>query len=150
MTLDPTLINFQEMTIEDIQGKAPRKICTALNIIGLLLIAAGTLAPIFSARMNPYEYHQPWFKYVYAAGALTVLVAKLFSPYTGKVVRLKRLHRIEAWSAIFFCVAAFFMFYDPATSRDWLAFTLAGGAIQVIASVMITRVTSKEIKNLGK
>lgn len=138
------------MTVDDIQGKAPRRIFEVLNIAGLLLVVAGTLMPIFSAGTNPYEFQQPWYKYVYAAGALTVLVAKLFSPYTGKVIRLKRLHRIEAWSAIFFCVAAFFMFYEPQSSRDWLAFTLAGGAIQVIASVMITRVTSKELKKSGK
>ncbi len=140
------------MTLEEIQGKQPRKIWLALGTIGLLMVLTGTLMLLFGGiRAIPYTAQHPWFKYVYATGALLTLVSKLFSPYTGKVDRIKRLHRLESWSAIFFCVAAFFMFYDPTTSRDWLAFTLAGGAIQIIVTVMIARVTGKEMKrNNGK
>ena len=50
--------------------------------------------------------------------------------------RLKRLHRIESWSAVFYCAAAFLLFYTHEL-RDWLAFTLAGAAIQIITSIAI-------------
>ena len=58
-------------------------------------------------------------------------------------MRVRRLSRIESWSAIFFCVAAFFVFYDQTSLRDWLAFTLAGGCIQAYTSIMIPRALSK-------
>jgi hypothetical protein len=45
---------------------------------------------------------------------------------------------MEAWSAVFYIVASFFSFYNHNTYRDWLAFTLAGAVVQIIASVMIT------------
>ena len=38
------------------------------------------------------------------------------------------------------------MFYDPTTARDWLAFTLAGGIIQIYTSIMIPRVEAKSRK----
>ncbi|MDE6074438.1 MAG: hypothetical protein K2J42_05995 [Muribaculaceae bacterium] len=106
---------------------------------GMLLIVAGTVLPIFRLDNNIY-------KYVYTAGAVMLLVSRLFNPYKGTNLRLKRLVRIESWSAIFFCVAAFFMFYDPTTARDWLAFTLAGGIIQIYTSIMIPRVEAKSRK----
>lgn len=107
--------------------------------VGMLLIVAGTVLPIFRLDNDIY-------KYVYSAGALMLLVSRLFNPYKGDNLRLKRLVRIESWSAIFFCVAAFFMFYDPTTARDWLAFTLAGGIIQIYTSIMIPRVAAKSRK----
>ena len=72
-----------------------------------------------------------------------LLIGRIFSSYKGDNLRLKRLYRIESWSAIFFCVAVFFMFYERAGARDWLAFTLAGGAIQIYTSIMIPRTIAK-------
>lgn len=118
------------------RGENPSNIWVVLMTVGMLLIVVGTVIPIF-------RLHTPIYKYVYAAGAVLLLVSRLFTPYRGPVDRLKRLYRIESWSAIFFCVAAFFMFYDPTTARDWLAFTLAGGAIQIYTSIMIPRVMGK-------
>lgn len=104
--------------------------------LGMLLIVAGTLMPLLG---NTGTY-----RWIYSAGALLLLLTRIFSPYTGQVFRLKRLYRIEAWSALFFCVAAFFMFYEPAAMRDWLGFTMAGGAIQIYTSIMIPRTVAKE------
>lgn len=59
-------------------------------------------------------------------------------------LRLKRLYRLETWSALFFCVGTFFIFYDRAGVSDWLAFTLAGGAVQAYTSIMIPRAMRKE------
>lgn len=116
----------------------PKSIFLWLITIGLLAIAVGTVIPLFQ---NGYD--DDLFKYVYASGAALLLIGRLFTPYKGKIVRLKRLYRIEAWSAIFFCVAVFFMFYESSSNRDWLAFTLAGGAIQIYTSIMIPRTIAK-------
>lgn len=105
--------------------------------IGLLLIVSGTLMPLLG-------FHDI-FRWIYGSGALILLISRIFSPYTGEVTRIKRLYRIESWSALFFCVAVFFMFYSYGTMRDWLAFTMAGGAIQIYTSIMIPRTVSKEL-----
>ena len=109
-----------------------------LNSIGapvaLLLILLATLVPFFlagnAAAMATYPY-------VFSAGALVLLVIRLFTPYRGDNLRQKRWYRIQAWSAVFFCVGAFFLFYAQGQLRDWLAFTLAGAVIQVITSIAI-------------
>ncbi len=109
--------------------------------VGLLLIVAGTLMPLLTAMGCG-----PWFKYIYAAGAVLLTIGRLFTPYRGDNLRVKRLHRLEAWSGIFFCVAAFFLFYDRTSMRDWLAFTIAAGFIQAFASFMIPRAMAKAAK----
>lgn len=94
---------------------------------GMLLIVIGTMLPLLSGltRLSAV-IGSGWFRYIYAAGAVITLVGRMFTPYRGDNLRLKRLYRIEAWSGIFFCVGAFFLFYDTTSLRDWLAFTLAG------------------------
>lgn len=106
--------------------------------IGMLLVAAGTIMPLLMQGTGSDLY-----KYVYGGGALMLLIGRIFTTYKGDNLRLKRLYRIESWSAIFFCVAVFFMFYEDASSRDWIAFTLAGGAIQIYTSIMIPRTIAK-------
>ena len=120
------------MNNNDILGKQPARVWLILTVIGMLLIVAGTLLPLF----GNYFYGSV-YKYIYTAGAVLLLICRLFTKYTGKHDRVRRLYRLESWSAIFFCVAAFFMFYEPTSARDWLAFTLAGGAVQVYTSIMI-------------
>ena len=124
------------------QASQPYSIFMWFITVGMLLVAIGTVMPLFAQDMT-----NETFKYVYGAGAVLLLVGRLFSGYKGDNIRLKRLYRIESWSAIFFCVAVFFMFYERAGARDWLAFTLAGGAIQVYTSLMIPRTIAKENKH---
>ena len=122
------------------QSATASKIWILVMTVGMLLIVAGTVMPIWRLDNDVY-------KYIYSVGAVMLLGSRLFKPYKGENIRLKRLVRIESWSAIFFCVAAFFMFYDQTSARDWLAFTLAGGVIQVYTSIMIPR---EEMKNRKK
>lgn len=131
-------------TLEELQGKAPSTAMVILATVGLLTIALGTLLPIFGVKLGPQAVG--WWKYVYAAGALCFLVGKFFSPYTGTHPRVKRLYRIESWSAVFFCVAAFFLFWGTDTLRDVWAFTLAGGALLIFTTIAIPRVIKKELK----
>ncbi len=125
---------------ESLVGREPNALLLWLITIGMLLVAAGTVLPLFTRMLN---LDHNTFKYVYATGAVFVLVGRIFTINKGNETRLKRLYRIETWSAIFFCVAVFFMFYKGAGPRDWLAFTLAGGVIQVYTAIMIPRTFAK-------
>lgn len=102
--------------------------------VALLLIFAATLIPFFFMGNSTAKAIFPW---IYTTGAVVLLLVRLFTPFQGTDLRLKRLHRIESWVAIIFCVAAFFLFYNPYQLRDWLAFTLAGAVLQVITSIAI-------------
>ena len=76
--------------------------------LGLLAIAAATVVPLLAGPTgNPGD----WYRYLFGAGALWLLICRLFSRYSGSDDRLRRLTRIESWSAIFFCAAAFFLFW---------------------------------------
>lgn len=111
-----------------------RRWTTWVLTLGLLAVAVGMAIPVLTGG-----FQNPLFKYIYAAGAVLTLVARLSAPpYIGTDLRLRRLLRMEAWSAVFYIVASFFSFYNHNTYRDWLAFTLAGAVVQIIASVMIT------------
>ena len=108
-----------------------------LITIGLLFVVAGVLLPIVGLRDGAYRW-------IYAAGELMCLVGRLFNRVSDDLpLRVKRLVRLESWSAIFFCVAAFFMFWPGAGATDWLAFTLAGGGILIYTSLMIPRAMRK-------
>lgn len=135
-------------SINDIIGPQPRKAWVVIATIGLLLVAVGTVMPILSSRQSAFDMIAPTFKYIYSAGALMLLVSRLMTPYKGSSTRVRRLYRLESWSALFFCVGAFFLFYSPTTVRDWLAFTLAGAAIQIYSSIMVPRTIKKEINAL--
>ena len=117
-------------------AKQPSVFILLMITISMLLIVAGTVLPLFNTGGF-------LFKYIYATGALLLLIGRLLTPYKGDDLRVKRLYRIETWSAIFFCVAVFFMFYEGAGRTDWLAFTLAGGIIQIYTSIMIPRAIAK-------
>ena len=117
-------------------AKQPSAFILLMITISMLLIVAGTVLPLFNTGGI-------LFKYIYATGALLLLIGRLLTPYKGDDLRVKRLYRIETWSAIFFCVAVFFMFYEGAGRTDWLAFTLAGGIIQIYTSIMIPRAIAK-------
>ncbi len=114
---------------------------SAIGVVyaGLILLCIGVLMPIAGLGYVVARW-------IFAAGALISLIGRFMNQYDGKSLRLKRLYRIEMWSSIFFCVAAFFMFYRGAGPTDWLAFTIAGGAILVYTSIMIPRVAKKEMK----
>lgn len=120
-----------------------KKISPALLLIGLLMVAVGVLMPIMKNDISGMT-----FRYVFATGAGLALLARLFqeSPQAGTPIRIRRLLRLESWSPILLCVAAFFSFYDKTQIRDWLAFTLAGAAIQIYASIALSFAIRKNSK----
>lgn len=135
----------RQYTKEELLGKAPRTWCVFIATVGLLAIAIATLLPILNVTVAPGTAGS-WWKYLYAGGAACFLLGKLLSPYTGIHPRIKRLYRIESWSGVFFCAAAFFLFYNGNVSRDSWAFTLAGGVLLVFTTIAIPRVANKELK----
>lgn len=133
-------------TPEEVVGRPPRRIVTVMATLGLLGIVAGTLIPLLFGANGQYLTLPQTYKFIFGAGALLLLAARIMNRYTGCVLRVKRMFRIETWSAVFFCVATFFLFYEPYSSRNWLAFTLAGAVLQVITSIMIPRLMRKALK----
>lgn len=142
-------IDDKTYTLAQLTGRSPKGWVVVLAVAGLLEIAVGTFMPVFNVHFGSAAVGT-WWKYVYAGGALCYLAGKILSPYTGEHPRIKRLFRIEAWSAVFFCVAAFFLFYNGGVTRDSWAFTLAGGVLLVFTTIQIPRVIKKELKNNNK
>lgn len=115
----------------------PRQAWLVAVNLGLLLIVAGTALPLLRVT-------GPAFRYIYSAGAVAVLIGRLFAPSTSDMpLRARRLCRLEIWAGIIFCTGAFFMFYAP-YRMDWLAFTLAGAVVQIYTSMAIPRALAKE------
>jgi drug/metabolite transporter (DMT)-like permease len=99
---------------------------------GMVIVCIGCLLPLL---LGPQAII---FKIVYCVGAVCTLIGRILTKYHGKDMRVRRLVRIQVWSAIFFCAAGFLMWYsqDP---RDWLAFTLAGALVQCYVSIVLPR-----------
>lgn len=111
--------------------KHPRLAWTLENIVaplGLLMILCATCVP-FALMHNPSA--QSAYPFVYGAGAVILLAARMFTPHPTTDLRLRRLYRLETWTGAVFLAGIAVLFYNPVTLRDWLAFTLAGGVLQI-------------------
>lgn len=105
-------------------------------VVGLILVFAATAMPLFMVSPDIYRW-------IYGAGAILVTAGKAIKPSPSEDMRVKRLCRIEVWGGLMFLAGTFFMFYYPSGNTDWIAFTMAGGAIEVYASFMISRALKK-------
>lgn len=103
---------------------------------GLLIIVIATALPLLRVEGD-------LFRWLYSAGALLAIIGKILAPGPGKdaPLRQRRLSHIGAWACVAFCVAAFFMWYEPLQNRDWLAFTIAGGVLLCYSTFMAGRVS---------
>lgn len=105
-----------------------------------LLATVGLLAIMIAALFPLIHLAALWGRYIYAAGAVLLLVGRIIAPKVeGASIRLRRLIRVEVWTAIIFIVGAVFMFLPSAGPTDWIAFTLAGGVLTIYTSLMIPR-----------
>lgn len=115
----------------------------ATNILiyfGLLLVCAGVAMPLFVGVQGIM------FKIIFTAGAVTSLAGRLMERCDSPWLRVKRLMRLQVWSSVFFCAAAFFVWYSR-TTTDWLAFTLAGGAVLAYVSIALPIVQNKAARD---
>ncbi|MDE5836388.1 MAG: hypothetical protein K2H50_05235 [Paramuribaculum sp.] len=122
-----------------VNGGGERGWAKFVAITGLLLVMVAAVLPLTGNRGDV-------FRYIYTAGALLVLVGRLFNRCPSNSLRVKRLYRLEVWAGVVFCVGAFFLFYPSAGATDWMAFTLAGGVIEAYASLTIPRAQASEGK----
>lgn len=115
------------------------------NQLSNLLVIIGLLIMLVMAVMPLLNINLMWMRWVFAAGAVIVLIARILGVYNGPVLRIKRLHRLLILSAILYCGSAATMFYSRGTN-DWIAFLLAGLVMQIYASWMIDYENKKEQK----
>ncbi len=129
-----------------------RKKVESTATVGLLLICVALISP-FAGIGNLAVLSI--FKWVYSAGALIYVVARVVDVNDpSDSMRLRRLRRMEFWAGMAFVIAAAFWFYEEkhlgpyagtlALMRNTILFTLVGAAIQVIASWLIVSRTKKE------
>lgn len=131
-----------------------RKVVEAIATSGLLLICAALVAPF----ANPSDLDMlRVFKWIYSAGALIFIVARMVNINGPEdSMRLRRLRRMEFWAGVAFVMAAAFWFYSEshlgqyagvlAVMRNTIMFTLVGALIQIISSWLITSRARKEHK----
>lgn len=133
--------------------EAIRKKVEATATFGLLLVLAAMIVP-FAQGMASSALS--WARWIYAAGALIYTVARVVNVNDpADSLRLRRLRRLEFWAGMCFVVGAAFWFYRMqyfasmsagtlAVMQQTVAFTMAGAAIQIIASWMIASRMKKE------
>lgn len=139
----------------DPKKRLSRKAIERTATFGLILVAAGLLAPFADVT------HMPLFKWVYAAGAFIFTVARIAgSTDPAESLNIRRLRRLEFWAGVAFCIGAFFWFYSEshlppyylygygmlAYLQNTVYFTLAGAAIQIMAVIFLARRLKKEGK----
>ena len=127
---------LDKKTLQRIQG-----VLLALGMVMLVVSAAFPLLGVWPEGML-------LMRYIFAAGAATVLAVRLTDVYEGKNLRVKRLHSLERVSAFLYCVSAFLLFYygNRLGGGDWIAFLLAGAIMQIYTSFMIQHEEEKDAK----
>lgn len=115
----------------------------ALANLGLLVILVAIALPLLHVGVATA-------KWVYLAGAVLTITGRLFAANDDRGnLRVRRLYRLETWSAVFFAVGVFFLFYSG-SGRDWIAFTLAGAFLQGYTSLMIPKAFEKGAREAEK
>ncbi|MDE5875041.1 MAG: hypothetical protein K2M10_00120 [Muribaculaceae bacterium] len=132
-----------------------RRVVESTATFGLILICVALIVPFF----NPTDFALlSAFKWVYSAGALVFVVARVVNVSDpDESMRLKRLRRLEFWAGIAFVMAASFWFYEEshlaalgpwvgvlAVLRNTIMFSLVGAVIQIIASWLIVSQSRKQ------
>lgn len=103
--------------------------------LGMTLLLVTAVLPILNIKWEG-------LRYLFAAGAALTLMAQIATPSPSKELRVRRLCRINVWSAILYCFAAGCLFTTrPDFQKSWVAFLLAGAVIQVYATLMISKLT---------
>lgn len=122
-----------------------RFLANVLAPVGLMLVLLATLVPFFMMHVS---WAQAVYPMVYGIGAVILLGARLFTSHSTTDLRLRSLYRLEKWSPILFIAALVVLWYNPETLRDWLAFTMAGAALQVFTGFAIpARLARSKDKN---
>ena len=119
-----------------------RRVASAAAVnTGLLLVMAATAMPLFGVGISYIPTHRV-YGWSYALGALLILAGRQLRPSVKEQpLRVKRLVRMELWTALIFITGAVFIF--TVRGNDWIAFTMAGGVLTVYTAIMLTRSEKK-------
>ena len=117
------------------------KISDIMVIVGLLIMAAMAIVQL----LVNLDINVELTRWTYIAGALIVLVGRLVGIYKGPSLRIKHLHLILVFSALLYCASGSMMFFFEGTN-NWIAFLLAGLAVQMYASWTIEQLEKKGTK----
>lgn len=110
-----------------------------------VLVMAGLLVMVVMAVMPLLNLNQQWMRWLFAAGALSVVVGRCAGLYRGPSLRIRRLHHLLVISGLLYCGSAWMMLVSRNTN-DWIAFLLAGVVMQIYASSMIDHEQKKSDK----
>lgn len=111
------------------------KSVNVLLCVAMVVLLVTAFMPILGLMWN-------WLRYAFAAGALFTLVAQVLTKSPDDSLRVRRLTRMNVWSAILYCVSAACLFVNDASmQKSWIAFLLAGAVMQIYATVQISRLT---------
>lgn len=111
-----------------------------LATLALLLVLTATVVPFF---LNDNATAMTAYKYLYGAGAVLLFASRVFDGRTSSDFRLKRLYRLDVAVSLLFIAGTVILFWPGAALRDWVAFTMAGAALQVYTSIAIPSRESK-------
>lgn len=101
--------------------------------LGMFVILVAIAIPLLSL-------YNSFYRFIFTAGAFLTFIGRIITPRLKESsLRVRRLHRMQLWSAILFCASAAAMFYPGLRPTDWLAFTIAGAVLQAYASIMLPR-----------
>ena len=117
------------------------------RIVNLILCVAMT-ALLVTAVMPILGYKWEWLRWAFAAAAALTLIAQVLTPSPSEGLRERRLARINVWAAVLYCVSAACLFIpDASMQRSWVAFLMAGAVLQIYATLMLSRLTSRKQDN---
>lgn len=119
-------------------------ISNILVAIGMLIMVVMIILPLIPSIGGDYTWMER-MRWLFSAGAFIVLVGRFFGFNQGASVRVKHLYGILIFSALLYCASASMMFIFQGTN-NWIAFLLAGLAVQTYASWMIEREEKKDSK----
>ena len=130
-----------------IDKKQRKTIANTVLAVGMLVLLAGAIMPFITHDLRTSRW-------VLAAGALTILVARFLEPVIDKneSLRLNRLQRLDKVTAVVFCISAACLFVeyfvDPFEYREviqsWVPVLMAGAVLQLYCTFM-TEVERKKI-----
>ena len=88
---------------------------------GNILLCVAMTALLVTVALPLFNILPEWSKYAFAAAAVGVLVAQILIPSPSEDFRVKRLARMNVWSGIVYCVAAYCPFSSNPTCRSGAA-----------------------------
>ena len=130
--------------MKKLDKKTVQRIQTVLLALGMVMLVVSAAFPL----LGVWPEGMLLMRYIFAAGAATVLAVRITEVYEGKNLRVKRLHSLERVSAFLYCVSAFLLFFygNRLGGGDWIAFLFAGAIMQIYTSFMIQHEEEKDAK----